>query len=133
MKVFVYGTLKPGEVNYPYYCADYVSEALEAYTYGKLFHLRYCGYPAMTVGGEQVKGVLLTFNDDSVLIKLDELEGYNPGGLGADNEYYRQKIAVYAFSGEFLANAWGYLMMPEKVKQLGGVVIASGWWTQQHP
>lgn len=129
MKVFVYGTLKPGERNYRYYCAGKVSQTTQAYTYGKLFNLPGCGYPAMTVGQNQVKGVLLTFIDDSVLAHLDELEDYNPQRLATENEYSRQKILVYSLLGEPLGEAWSYLMMPHKVKCLGGVLVPSGWWT----
>lgn len=132
LKVFVYGTLKPGERNYSYYCASHVTEAIEAYTYGTLFDLPKFGYPAMTVGEHQVKGVLLSFADDSVLRQLDDLEDYDPLRLNRDNEYYRTTIEVYALSGLSLGQAWSYLMIPEKVKYLGGVVITTGWWTQQH-
>ncbi|ACK73498.1 AIG2 family protein [Gloeothece citriformis PCC 7424] len=131
MKVFVYGTLKPGECNYPFYCAGKVNETIEAYTYGKLFHLPSYGYPGMTIGNDKVRGVLLTFKDNSALIELDQLEDYDPGRPMIKNEYYREEILVYTLAGELIGKVWSYLMMPEKIEQLAGVFIASGWWTQQ--
>ncbi|NET53980.1 MAG: gamma-glutamylcyclotransferase, partial [Merismopedia sp. SIO2A8] len=38
-KVFVYGTLKPGEVNYDQYCASKVVEEIRAIAFGELFDL----------------------------------------------------------------------------------------------
>lgn len=131
MKVFVYGTLKPGERNYPYYCEGKVVQTISAYTYGKLFDFPTFGYPAMTRGNDKVKGVLLTFTDDSVLTQLDELEGYYTGRSPSQNEYERQNMTVYTLGGESLGQAWVYIMTPEKVKQFGGVFLSSGWWTQQ--
>jgi gamma-glutamylcyclotransferase (GGCT)/AIG2-like uncharacterized protein YtfP len=129
LKVFVYGTLKPGESNYQSYCAGKVSEVTRVYTFGQLYHLGACGYPAMTLGRSKVGGFLLTFLDLSVLEKLDELESYQLQRAPAENEYQRQKIIVYEPSGKPLGEAWGYLMSFEKVQQFGGILVPSGWWT----
>jgi gamma-glutamylcyclotransferase (GGCT)/AIG2-like uncharacterized protein YtfP len=128
IKVFVYGTLKPGEANYQKYCAGKVVEATEAYTWGQLYNLS-VGYPAMTEGNSKVKGVLLTFDNAAILKNLDELEDYDEMRSPELNEYYRKQIAIYCFSGEFLGQAWGYLMTLAKVKQLGGVIFPSESWT----
>lgn len=128
MKIFVYGTLKPGEANYPYYCEGKVIEAIKAYTWGKLFHLPLYGYPGMTVGDSKVKGFLLTFNDPAILANLDKLEDYDSQRSIEENEYQRQKISVYTLTGEPLGEAWGYVMSLAKVKQLNGVLVLSGWW-----
>ncbi|AFY76804.1 MAG: gamma-glutamylcyclotransferase [Hydrococcus sp. C42_A2020_068] len=128
LKVFVYGTLKPGECNYQSYCADKVVEAKKAYTWGELYHLP-LGYPALTQGNRKAIGFLLTFADEGVLERLDELEDYHPQRSPQENEYERHKLLVYDLSGEPLGEAWGYLMALEKVRQLGGVLVPSGWWT----
>jgi gamma-glutamylcyclotransferase (GGCT)/AIG2-like uncharacterized protein YtfP len=126
-KVFVYGTLKPGECNYPYYCARSVVEAIQAYTWGNLYHLP-LGYPGMTLGESKTFGFILTFANEEILASLDELEDYEPGRSPQENEYQRQKILVYELTGKPLDEVWGYLMTPEKVKQLEGVFMPSGWW-----
>lgn len=127
MKVFVYGTLKPGECNYQSYCADRVVEAIAAYTWGQLYHLP-LGYPAFTSGSQKVKGFLLIFTDEEILESLDQLEDYHPQRSPQDNEYERQKIPVYDLCDKPLGEAWGYVMALEKVQQLGGVLVPSGWW-----
>jgi gamma-glutamylcyclotransferase (GGCT)/AIG2-like uncharacterized protein YtfP len=127
MKVFVYGTLKPGEQNYPAYCEGKAIVVQPAYTYGKLYHL--ClGYPGMTVGTEKVQGYLLTFADESNLVELDELETFDPQGLPENNEYQREMIPIYDLEDRYLGQAWGYLMDLEKIETFQGVFIPSGWW-----
>ncbi len=129
LKVFVYGTLKPGERNYPIYCQDKVIEAIRAYTHGQLYHLS-LGYPAMIVGTQKVQGYLLTLADETVLEKLDYLEDYHPLRSPQDNHYSRQTLSIYSLTGETLGDAWGYLMTVQKIQQLGGKLIPSGWWTE---
>lgn len=128
IKVFVYGTLKPGEANYKRYCADKVVDAKRAYAYGKLFALP-MGYPAMTMGSRPVHGYLLFFADSEVLSQLDELEGYQQTKLNVDNLYNRQQIEIYEPQGRSLDNAWVYLMTQEQVYQLGGIYQEYGWWS----
>jgi gamma-glutamylcyclotransferase (GGCT)/AIG2-like uncharacterized protein YtfP len=55
VRVFVYGTLKPGEANYQRYCAGKVVDAERTSVLGKLFALP-MGYPAMTLGEYSVHG-----------------------------------------------------------------------------
>jgi gamma-glutamylcyclotransferase (GGCT)/AIG2-like uncharacterized protein YtfP len=128
LKVFVYGTLKPGECNYSYYCAKSVVEAIPAYTWGNLYHLP-LGYPGMTLGNSKIAGFVLTFSNEKILASLDELEDYEPERSPQENEYQRQKILVYELSGKLLGEVWGYLMTSERVKQLEGIFVPSGWWT----
>lgn len=128
LKVFVYGTLKPGEANYQRYCAGTVVEEQNAIAFGQLYDLP-LGYPAMTPGESPVQGFLLTFADPSVLTTLDELEDYNPHRLPQENEYERQQIETYNPSGQSLGQAWVYFMTPERVQRLGGVLLRSGCWS----
>ncbi|ACK64435.1 AIG2 family protein [Rippkaea orientalis PCC 8801] len=129
MRVFVYGTLKPGERNYPIYCQNKVIEEIRVYTYGELYHLN-LGYPGMTIGTRQVHGYLLVFADESVLEPLDRLEDYHPLRSPQDNQYLREVLTVYSLTGELLGETWGYRMTLEKVQQFGGQLVASGWWTE---
>ncbi|NEP73507.1 MAG: gamma-glutamylcyclotransferase [Okeania sp. SIO2C2] len=128
LQVFVYGTLKPGEVNYKSYCAEYVVDAFPAITNGLLYELSF-GYPAMTRGDMNVYGFILSFTNPDVLLDLDRLEDYHPERHPTENEYQRQKIDTFGINGEYLWTVWSYLMLPEKVNLFGGKLLPSGFWT----
>ncbi len=130
INVFVYGTLKPGESNYQYYCEGLVRSQTFAYTRGNLYSLS-LGYPGLTVGDNQVRGVLLTFSNSDILDSLDRLENYRADRALELNEYYRTLVPVYTLRDEFLGKAWCYLMTMEKARQYHGKAIAEGWWTNQ--
>ncbi|GBF81438.1 gamma-glutamylcyclotransferase family protein [Aphanothece sacrum] len=129
LRIFVYGTLKPGERNYPVYLDKRVIESLRAYTPGILYHLS-LGYPAMTTGQDIVKGYLLTLADETILDKLDQLENYSPWRSPQENSYLRQRLQVYAPNGQDLGKAWSYVMSSTNVEKWQGKLIESGWWTQ---
>ncbi|OKH39136.1 hypothetical protein NIES2119_08405 [[Phormidium ambiguum] IAM M-71] len=128
VEVFVYGTLKPGEANYQYYCGGKVVAATRATVKGLLFGLP-VGYPAMILGEGVVQGYLLTFNKPNILRNLDILEGYNAHCPPAQNLYDRKQLEVYSQQAEPLGLAWTYFMTLDQVEQMGGVLIPSGWWT----
>ncbi len=76
--VFVYGTLLRGGPNHARFCGDALTiEA--ARTTGRLYHLP-AGFPAMVEAVDgTVYGEAMTFpNLDTVLARLDLLEGYRP-------------------------------------------------------
>ena len=127
LRVFVYGSLKPGEVNYLRYCEGKVLEEKPAIAFGKLFDLP-LGYPAMTPGESLVHGFLLTFTDSTILSILDELEDYNPNRILEENEYYRQEIEIYDLDRKSLGFAWVYLMTFAQIQRLCGVIISSVNW-----
>lgn len=128
LKIFVYGTLQPGEANFPHYCQPHSPQIETAFIPGKLYHLP-VGYPALTLGAGWVEGCLLSFEDPEVLKKLDELENYQPGRSPNENEYQRIKALVYANPETILAEAWVYVMTSTKIAQLGGVPFPSSRWT----
>ncbi|MGL5080256.1 MAG: gamma-glutamylcyclotransferase family protein [Microcoleaceae cyanobacterium] len=125
--VFVYGTLKPGEINYQRYCAHRQVQSQSAIAQGRLFNLS-LGYPAMTQGEAIIQGVVLTFTDRQLLTELDELEGYHPNHTVEENEYHRQQILVYTPEGQGLGQVWAYWMEFEKIQALGGIEILTGCW-----
>jgi gamma-glutamylcyclotransferase (GGCT)/AIG2-like uncharacterized protein YtfP len=127
LDIFVYGTLKPGEINYQIYCHQVAIASQIAYARGQLFDLP-LGYPAMTVGNNWIEGYVLTFAQEDILVSLDILEEYDEKRSPQENEYYRSRILVYAPSKQPLKEAWSYLMTPEKVKQLKGLLLPSGFW-----
>lgn len=127
IKIFVYGTLKPGETNYQKYCQGKVTEVTKAIASGKLFKLP-MGYPAMILGDGRVYGYLLSFPDSQILPALDDLEDYQPTKPISENLYYRQSIEVFDLDGLSLGWAWVYLMTLEKVDQSRGIPEIAGCW-----
>ena len=133
VKVFVYGTLKPGECNYEAYCAGHVAEVQQAVAHGELFDLPFdypaLDYPAMTQGDRPVYGYLLSFANASILSDLDELEDYSPDRSDDQNEYVRQEIEVFSLEEQPLGIAWVYLMSTERAIGMGGILLPDGKWT----
>jgi gamma-glutamylcyclotransferase (GGCT)/AIG2-like uncharacterized protein YtfP len=130
LRVFVYGTLQPGERYYPAYCEGKVVESRRAIAYGRLYDLP-LGYPAMTAGDQPVQGTLLTFPNDGPLAALDDLEDYDPNRPPEENEYVRQRQEIFSPEGAPLGLAWVYLMDSNQVEQLGGCWLAAGKWSEQ--
>ena len=127
LKVFVYGTLKPGGVNYDRYCRGLVESQTPAYIRGILYDLP-VGYPAAIEASDRIRGVLLTFKDPNALNNLDVLEDYQPQREDRLNLYYRRMVNVYSLDNVLLGETWVYFMNPEKVRELGGTLLDSGWW-----
>jgi gamma-glutamylcyclotransferase (GGCT)/AIG2-like uncharacterized protein YtfP len=80
--LFVYGTLMPGRLRWPYVSRDVVARR-PATVAGTLYDTRR-GYPALVLNGDggPVSGWLLGFADDSadgVLDRLDRVEGPSYG------------------------------------------------------
>lgn len=130
LRVFVYGTLKPGEINYPRYCEGKVIQYQKAIAQGQLFALP-VGYPALTLGDHGVQGYLLTFAQASALTDLDRLEDYSPNRSTTENEYERQWTKIFDERNQSLGWAWAYFMTLEKVQRLGGVLLPGGCWQSQ--
>lgn len=131
IKVFVYGTLKPGECNYPRYCEGKAIEAEEAIAFGQLFHLCELGYPGMILGEGRVRGVVLSFTDPNIFQSMDVLEGYDPNRPPEKNEYNREQIEAYTVTGISMGLVWTYIMTPQRVKLRGGVFLPEGIWHQE--
>ena len=132
IRVFVYGTLKPGESNFKLYCADRVVATQAAIAYGALFDL-HLGYPSMTAGDCPVCGYLLSFINAAVLEAMDELEDFDPRRPADRNEYNRVETEVFDLRGRSLGKAWVYLMSLELIRQAGGTMLPSGNWTSRRP
>lgn len=128
IRIFVYGTLKPGEANYQRYCAAKVLETKRAIAFGQLYALPF-GYPAMTPGNSLVHGFLLSFRNSAILRQLDWLEGYDSQRLETANEYNRRLIKTYDLHQTPLGLAWVYVMLPKQVHACSGVLLPQGWWS----
>ncbi|HEY9661937.1 MAG TPA: gamma-glutamylcyclotransferase [Allocoleopsis sp.] len=131
LRVFVYGTLKPGERYHDRYCGGRVISAQQAMVYGHLFHLPIQRYPALCDGNLAVYGFLLTFADPLVLNELDQLEGYSPHQLPEDNEYMRIQKETFSLNHQSLGTAWVYQMNLERAKRLGAIFLPEGLWTDR--
>lgn len=132
LRVFVYGTLKPGGYYWPRFCEGRVTSCLAAKVRGQLFALS-VGYPALVHGDGWAHGHLLTLRDEAVLSGFDTLEGYEPGRDPGENEYERIRAEIFDETGESLGEAWAYVMSHERVNALGGVLLASGDWDVDDP
>lgn len=136
LRVFVYGTLKPGGLYYSHYCEAHVVTHWRAIAPGSLFHLP-AGYPALCwdgggwgeSGASAVQGYVLEFANPSVLVHLDELEGYSPDRPPEQNEYDRQHLPLQTLDGIPAGTAWGYTMTLHQIQQLGGQRVESGDWS----
>jgi gamma-glutamylcyclotransferase (GGCT)/AIG2-like uncharacterized protein YtfP len=134
VRVFVYGTLKPAELNrsdaneYQRSCLSQLVNAEPAIAYGHLYDLPE-GYPAMVLGNDLVHGFLLSFLDDTILSILDEYEGYEANSL--NNDYDRISIEIFTPKQESLGLAWTYVMTHEGVDRAQGVLIPNGIWNKK--
>jgi gamma-glutamylcyclotransferase (GGCT)/AIG2-like uncharacterized protein YtfP len=127
-RVFVYGTLKPGESNYGAYCESKVLSYEKAYCRGRLYELS-LGYPGLSAGSDQVWGYLLTFKDPRNLGDLDPLEDYQPSRAPSENEYQRRLSPVYRPNHRFLSLAWVYTMTQATVRGYQGRYLPAGEWS----
>lgn len=129
LRLFVYGTLKPGGHYYRTHCAGKTVREIPAQVHGRLYHLA-AGYPALLQGAGWVKGYLLEFRDSAatVLRDIDELEDFSEDRPSSENEYQRVPIEVFTPRGESLGTALTYLMSREQITAMGGVPLPTGEW-----
>lgn len=128
LHVFVYGTLKPGAANFDRYCGNKVVNSHRAYIYGELYDLPLSGYPGAIHGIRKVYGFVMSFNDITILQELDELEDYDPRRQPVENDYTRELVIAYPLNGNLSTLAWVYFMTPDRIQQLGGILLPDGWW-----
>ena len=82
-RLFVYGTLKPGQSRWPALApfVDPLEPVVAAEVEGQLWATPW-GWPALTRGTGPVRGVLVTLRPDGLedaLARLDEIEGVDTG------------------------------------------------------
>jgi gamma-glutamylcyclotransferase (GGCT)/AIG2-like uncharacterized protein YtfP len=105
-KVFVYGTLKPGNRLYPA-IGGFVEDSIEGYTAGVMYSASHRGFPYVVFNDDKaepptIMGFVLTFDPsmiEFVLRELDAIEGHPA-------HYKRVKIMVYTDDG--VVEAWSY-------------------------
>lgn len=133
LRVFVYGTLKPGGRYYQRYCGQYSPKAWPALVCGQLYDFPQLGYPAMTVGEGWVQGVVLVFSQPlsvctAILQGLDTLEGYQADRSDVDNEYVRVQMQTFSLRRQPGQCVWGYVMDAESVRSQQGIYLPNGFW-----
>ncbi|QYY36777.1 gamma-glutamylcyclotransferase family protein [Ruficoccus sp. ZRK36] len=127
LRVFVYGTLKPGGFYWGRYAEGKVAAHQPARVRGLLYDLS-PGYPGLLEGEGWAQGVLLTLQDEAALQGFDELEGYVEGRPEAENEYQRRSVECWDLDGDSLGQVWVYLMLPEKMREMGGIRLKTESW-----
>ena len=109
LPVFVYGTLRPGEKNYPAYLAGRTRREVSATVAGTLYFLAGEGYPCLVAEGGRVRGELMELlpgHYAATLAALDALEEYDPADE-AHSVYLRRPARVSLAGGEEV-EAWVY-------------------------
>lgn len=112
LPVFIYGTLRPGQKNYPRYLAGRTREEIPASTSGELHIFLDPGgarYPFLTPGDETVQGDLVYLKDafyEETLAELDRLEGYDPQ---TDTGLYLRREREVVPADREPVSAWVYI------------------------
>lgn len=127
IRVFVYGTLKPGFQNYDRYCAGRITQTVPGLIQGCLYQLA-LGYPGLTVGERWIRGVVLEFTDAGLLAALDDLEDYQPHRPLSENEYSREWASVFDLDYNPAGSAWVYRMTPTQVQEHHGQLLTTDEW-----
>lgn len=132
IRVFVYGTLKPGGYYWNRFCEGKVTETVEAKVRGELYHLS-LGYPAMARISQNnaswSRGYVLTLKNQNALDGFDYLEGYTAGRSPKENEYQRIQVEAFTLDGNSVGEVWTYVMSLENISRHDGVLIAHGNWS----
>jgi len=107
---FVYGTLRPGEINYRHLLAGRTVSEIPARITGRLYQVREEDYPYVLEGDGLVQGEVIEIQPDlynATLRTIDGLEDYWPEDEAA-SLYLRRPIETFLENGQNLT-AWVYL------------------------
>lgn len=128
-KVFVYGTLKPGGHYWPAFGeGKLTAHPVAAKVRGELYDL-HVGYPGLLLKGDSwVWGYVLSFAREADFLRLDYLEGYQPGRRACENEYTRLRLPCFTPKGDALGEVWAYEMTSATMARHASTRIESGDW-----
>ncbi|AZU61898.1 hypothetical protein CHR53_11740 [Neobacillus mesonae] len=124
--VFVYGTLRWHESNHHLlFGAECVAQ--QCWTKGKLYDSN-LGYPFLAASEDnKVYGELYQVEDDEMLEKLDELEGYY--GPGENNYYIRYSQQIHTDKGSY--QAFVYILPEDREPQDMRFIDGGDWCVDQ--
>ena len=133
-RVFVYGTLMPGERYYRVICAGRTTAEIPAKIRARLYHLpEPRNYPGIVEGDDWVLGWILEFNDHALMLALDELEDYDPDRPASANEYSKLQVQTYSREGNPIALADAYFMSEQRIADYRGKPITGRLWQEDPP
>jgi gamma-glutamylcyclotransferase (GGCT)/AIG2-like uncharacterized protein YtfP len=119
IKVFVYGTLRKGEIN-DHYLKKATRISDQCWTYGEMYDTNH-GYPAVKQDySNRIYGEMYSVTEDE-LARLDVLEDFQLGR--EDNLYDRILQTVYTDKGEFVA----YIYIANKENLLRKRIVGGDW------
>lgn len=126
--LFVYGTLMKGCRNHKYMKGKYLNK-WNAYTKGKLYHLRDENYPALLQGNDRVRGELYEIENLQEKIEdIDQLENYHKNNIYF-SEYIRVEIDVVTEEGKKIkADAYLYNVIDIDKFLQNSMYIPEGYW-----
>lgn len=127
IRVFVYGTLKPGQRNWDRLLSGRVDRFQAARIRGRLFDLR-PGFPAAVPANNWIHGYLLALPDSDLLGRIDALEGFRPDRPAHQNRYRRVLTPCFSPTGAPFGRVYAYFMDTETAQALGGELLPDGVW-----
>lgn len=126
IRIFVYGTLKPGQANWERALSGHVRRRMAGFIRGRLFDLP-TGFPAATAGDGRVHGHVLHL-PTAMLARVDEIEGFEPGRDPDRNLYQRLTVPAFTPQGAPAGKVYAYIMDGDRVDRLGGTELPGGVW-----
>lgn len=131
LPLFVYGTLLPGEVNYPAYLKDRTANEQPATVQGSLWLVEDEDYPYLLGGPGAVYGMLIDLIPwayTATLAAIDRLEDFDPQ-VPKTSLYLRRRVKVWLSDGQ-TTNAWGYFW---NAATRPGIRLAHGDFRRRDP
>lgn len=100
-KLFVYGTLRQGMINYTKYLKGHVRKITPAFIKGEMFMLKSGKFPAVIEGTEFIHGEIIELkkNSASIIKQVDKMEGFHVDD-SPDNLYDKELYPIYNQQGK---------------------------------
>ncbi|WP_347488951.1 gamma-glutamylcyclotransferase family protein [Desulfoscipio sp. XC116] len=128
-RLFVFGTLLPGLTNYNRYLKSSKPKTFPATAKGIMYYLPEDGYPVITEGEGEVKGVIYESPDLLIILpEIDEIHKFT--GIESQSDLIREIRDVVNLETGETVKAHMYLWPPAKDRWLkqNATVIADGDW-----